>query len=142
MSNSPQRPAEWCLDAATKKPPQKDGISRRCKQLEGRVQLDLISLYGVTRTLLVGQLLHEIALEDRVEILCERSLKRHSRRYQARFDPWGLYRQHSGVVIDLNRPGFTGECLVQLLGRFFSGIQGLIEILLCFFRRDVSDFAV
>lgn len=42
----------------------------------------------------------------------------------------------------LNRPGFTGELLVQMLGCFFIRVQGLIEVLLCFLRRDVSDFAV
>ena len=42
----------------------------------------------------------------------------------------------------MNRPGFTGELLVQLLGCFFCGIQGIIVVLLCFLRRDVSDFAV
>ena len=42
----------------------------------------------------------------------------------------------------LNRPGFSGELLVQMLGCFFCGFQGFIEVLLCFLRRDVSDFAV
>jgi len=46
------------------------------------------------------------------------------------------------TIIAMNRPGFTGELLVQMLGCFFSGIQGFIEVLLCFLRRDVSDFAV
>ena len=46
-----------------------------------------------------------------------------------------------GVFV-LNRRGFTVELLVQMLGCFFSGVQGLIEVLLCFFQRDVSDFAV
>ena len=43
---------------------------------------------------------------------------------------------------ELNRSGFTGELLFQMLGRFLSGIQGFIEVHLCFFWRDVSDFAV
>ena len=43
---------------------------------------------------------------------------------------------------NLNRPGFTGELLVQILSYFFSGIQGFIEVLLCFMRRDITDFAV
>ena len=42
----------------------------------------------------------------------------------------------------VNRPVFTGELLFQMLGRFLSGIQGFIEVHLCFFWRDVSDFAV
>ena len=42
----------------------------------------------------------------------------------------------------VNRPGFAGECLVQLLGRFFGGVQGLIIFLLSFLRRDVADFRV
>ncbi len=42
----------------------------------------------------------------------------------------------------LNRPGFTGELLVQILSCFFSGIQGFIEVLLCFMGGDVIDFAV
>ena len=29
-----------------------------------------------------------------------------------------------------------------MLGCFFSGIQDFVEFLLCFLRRDVSDFAV
>lgn len=48
----------------------------------------------------------------------------------------------ASVIEGLNRPGFTGELLFQMLGCFFSGIQGLMELLLCFLRRDVSDFAV
>jgi hypothetical protein len=43
---------------------------------------------------------------------------------------------------DLNRPGFTGERLVQMLSRFFRGVQGFVEVHLCFLRRDVSDFTV
>ena len=42
----------------------------------------------------------------------------------------------------VNRPGFIGGFLVEILGCFFSGIQGLIMFLLCFLRRDVADFAV
>jgi hypothetical protein len=42
----------------------------------------------------------------------------------------------------LNRPGFTGERLVPTLGCFFIGIQGFIEHLLCFMRRDISNCAV
>ena len=42
----------------------------------------------------------------------------------------------------LNRPGFTGERLVQILGCFFMCVQGFIEHLLCFVRRDISDGAV
>ena len=43
---------------------------------------------------------------------------------------------------NLNRPGFTGERLVQILGCFFMGVQGFIEHLLCFMRCDISDGAV
>ena len=43
---------------------------------------------------------------------------------------------------DLNRPGFAGELLVQILGCFFSRVQGFVEILFCFLWRDVSDFTV
>ena len=42
----------------------------------------------------------------------------------------------------LNRPEFTGERLVQILGCFFMCVQGFIEHLLCFVRRDISDGAV
>ena len=42
----------------------------------------------------------------------------------------------------MNRPEFTGDLLVQILCCFFGGIQGFIVLLLCFLRRDVSDFAV
>ena len=45
----------------------------------------------------------------------------------------------NGIV---NRPGFTGERLVQILGCFFMCVQGFIEHLLCFVRRDISDGAV
>ena len=41
-----------------------------------------------------------------------------------------------------NRPRFTGERLVQILGCFFMCVQGFIEHLLCFVRRDISDGAV
>ena len=36
----------------------------------------------------------------------------------------------------------TGERLVQILGCFFMCVQGFIEHLLCFVRRDISDGAV
>ena len=42
----------------------------------------------------------------------------------------------------MNRPRFTGERLVQILGCFFMCVQGFIEHLLCFVRRDISDGAV
>jgi|GEM_PF-3917777 len=42
----------------------------------------------------------------------------------------------------VNRPGFTGERLVLTLGYFFMWVQGFIEHLLCFMRRDISDGAV
>ena len=41
----------------------------------------------------------------------------------------------------MNRPEFTGERLVQILGCFFMCVQGFIEHLLCFVRRDISDGA-
>ena len=46
------------------------------------------------------------------------------------------------VDVDVNRPRFTGERLVQILGCFFMCVQGFIEHLLCFVRRDISDGAV
>ena len=46
------------------------------------------------------------------------------------------------LVSYLNRPRFTGERLVQILGCFFMCVQGFIEHLLCFVRRDISDGAV
>ena len=45
-------------------------------------------------------------------------------------------------MVELNRPRFTGERLVQILGCFFMCVQGFIEHLLCFVRRDISDGAV
>ena len=42
--------------------------------------------------------------------------------------------------VNMNRAGFTGEQLVQLLGRFLGGVQDLIEVLLSFLRRDIADF--
>ena len=39
----------------------------------------------------------------------------------------------------MNRPGFTGELLFQMLGCIFIHVQGFIEVLLCFLRRDVSE---
>ena len=46
------------------------------------------------------------------------------------------------LSVFLNRPRFTGERLVQILGCFFMCVQGFIEHLLCFVRRDISDGAV
>jgi hypothetical protein len=43
-----------------------------------------------------------------------------------------------GRIIGLNRPGFTGECFVQILGHFIKGIQICIERLLCFLWRDMD----
>jgi hypothetical protein len=45
-------------------------------------------------------------------------------------------------LANLNLPVFAGELLVQILSCFFIGIQGFIEVLLCFMWRDVTDFAV
>jgi len=42
----------------------------------------------------------------------------------------------------LNRPLFTGERLVGMLGCFFIWVQGFIEHLLCVMRRDISGGAV
>jgi len=42
----------------------------------------------------------------------------------------------------LTRPGFTGDCFVQMSGDFIKGIQVCIEILLRFLWRDISDCAV
>ena len=47
-----------------------------------------------------------------------------------------------GTLLQVNRPRFTGERLVQILGCFFMCVQGFIEHLLCFVRRDISDGAV
>ena len=54
------------------------------------------------------------------------------------------YRAAMKVIgnAELNRPRFTGERLVQILGCFFMCVQGFIEHLLCFVRRDISDGAV
>ena len=54
------------------------------------------------------------------------------------------YRREAEILkrTALNRPGFTGECLVQLLGRFSCDIQGLVVVLLSFLRRDIADFRV
>ncbi|PTR36596.1 Phage integrase family protein [Mameliella alba] len=41
----------------------------------------------------------------------------------------------------MNRPGFTGDFLVQLLGSFFRSVQAFVECLLCFSRGEVSDGA-
>ena len=49
-------------------------------------------------------------------------------------------RVHGGSY--LNRPLFAGERLVRMLGCFFIWVQGCIEHLLCFMRRDISDGAV
>ena len=46
------------------------------------------------------------------------------------------------LILKVNRPRFTGERLVQILGCFFMCVQGFIEHLLCFVRRDISDGAV
>ena len=43
---------------------------------------------------------------------------------------------------NLNRPGFTGGCLAQMLGCIFGFIQAFIESFLCFLWRDVSDGTV
>ena len=62
---------------------------------------------------------------------------------EERFMPW---RTTDGTDVaakgSLNRPRFTGERLVQILGCFFMCVQGFIEHLLCFVRRDISDGAV
>ncbi len=46
------------------------------------------------------------------------------------------------VLEEVNRPGFTGEFLVQRLGCIFSSVQVCVECLLCFVRRDVADGAM
>ena len=51
--------------------------------------------------------------------------------------------KHLGRLLkSSHRPRFTGERLVQILGCFFMCVQGFIEHLLCFVRRDISDGAV
>ena len=56
------------------------------------------------------------------------------------------FQSRCGGVFDRmaqnDRPGFTGECFVQMSGSFIKGVQVCIEGLLCFLRRDVSDGAV
>ena len=42
----------------------------------------------------------------------------------------------------VNRPGFTEERLVGMLGCFFIWVQGFIEHLLCVMRRDISGGAL
>lgn len=42
----------------------------------------------------------------------------------------------------MNRSLFAGERLFRMLDCFFMWVQGFIEHLLCFMRRDVSDCAV
>jgi hypothetical protein len=42
----------------------------------------------------------------------------------------------------LNRPGFTGECFVQMSGDIIKGVHVCIESLLGFLWRDVSNGAV
>ena len=57
------------------------------------------------------------------------------------YSPQGETEQNLALM-RLNRPGFAGERLVRMLGCFFIWVQGLIEHLLCFMRRDISDGAV
>ena len=42
----------------------------------------------------------------------------------------------------MNRPGFTGECFVQILRHFIKVVQVFIECLLRFLWRDVANGAV
>src|SRR5690554_3263740 len=42
----------------------------------------------------------------------------------------------------LNRPGFTGECFVQILGCFIMAAHAFIETLLCLLWRCVANGAV
>ena len=42
----------------------------------------------------------------------------------------------------LNRPGFTGECFVQMSGNFIKVVHVYIEGLLCFIWCDISDRTV
>jgi hypothetical protein len=44
--------------------------------------------------------------------------------------------------MELNRPGFTGGCFVQMSGYFIKHIQVCIECLLSFARRCVTNGAV
>ncbi len=46
------------------------------------------------------------------------------------------------MIDKVNRPGFTGECFVQMSGDFIKGVHVCIEGLLCFLQWDVSNGAV
>ena len=48
--------------------------------------------------------------------------------------PFRIRRSHA-----LNRPGFTGEFFVQMLGDHIKVVQVCIEDPLCFVWRDVPD---
>ena len=50
--------------------------------------------------------------------------------------------QRMGPVRPMNRPGFTGECFVQMSGNFIKVVHVFIEGLLCFLRCDVANGAV
>ena len=84
-------------------------------------------------------------LEEYVPVHCKPSTRgEYSRSVRLFVDPViGELRvpevQRKDIV---NRPRFTGERLVQILGCFFMCVQGFIEHLLCFVRRDISDGAV
>jgi len=53
-----------------------------------------------------------------------------------------LESEATDVLWNMNRPGFTGGCFVQMSGYFIKHIQVCIECLLSFARRCVTNGAV
>ena len=96
----------------------------------------------------VGVLMSELKNRDiRITDLEQRLAGMNRHRFGARSenaDQLNLTLENAEIAVssDVNCPGFTGERLVQMLGCFFIGIQGFIEHLLCFMRRDISNCAV
>ncbi len=57
--------------------------------------------------------------------------------------PWIIDGPMNADIFEqLNRPGFTGGCFVQMSGYFIKHIQVCIECLLSFARRCVTNGAV
>ena len=53
-----------------------------------------------------------------------------------------IWKSRYNSTNQLNRPGFTGECFVQILGYFIKVVHVFIKGLLCFLWRDISDGTV